>query len=165
MTGLDTIRESMAAYLGGQGVTAVTAWNTAARVRHPEPVVSVSIRACSGEQAGFGTYLGERYSDEKGTWEELYGKKVTVKLGLDLYASRESGESACAGALERLTGAIAGGGPDGLSILRFEAGELSFDEKNGLFRWPVEAECQAWLYAAAAENGVFTDFTVKGTRT
>ena len=85
-TGLEQIRQTMADYLCQQGVPAVTAWPAAPRQEWTEPVVVVSVRGCRAGSASFQDYLGERYDEASGRWEERYGKKAELTFGLDLYA-------------------------------------------------------------------------------
>ena len=72
-TGLEQIRQTMADYLCQQGVPAVTAWPAAPRQEWTEPVVVVSVRGCRAGSASFQDYLGERYDERSGRWEERYG--------------------------------------------------------------------------------------------
>ena len=83
------VREQMAAFLRQQGVDAVCAYPEERRNRRSGPVAAVSLRACQGGPGGFRDYLGERYDESTGQWQELYGRRVTLTFGLDLY-----GESA-----------------------------------------------------------------------
>ena len=109
--GLEAIRERMAEYLKGQGVAAVPAWPGAARERQDGPVTAVSLRRCQTGPAGFQDYLGERYNESTGLWEEWYGRQATLTFGLDLYApAREDGEALQA-AFDALAAALLAGGP------------------------------------------------------
>ena len=69
-TGLEAIRERMADYLTARGVRAVTAWPGEARPEQLEPAVVVSLRGCRVGPAGFQDYLGERYDEQTGLWED-----------------------------------------------------------------------------------------------
>ena len=162
MTGLDKIRESMTEFLVTQGLTAITAWPAEEKKRWDEPVVAVSVRACDGGPGGFQDYLGERYDEASGSWQELYGRKVRVVFGLDVYAPGESGAGGCQAAFDHLAGALSGAGPDGLRVKEISRGEVRFDQALGLFVCPAEAVCEAYLYAMAEEGGAFLDFVVKG---
>ena len=79
------VREQMAAFLRQQGVDAVCAYPEERRNRRSGPVAAVSLRACQGGPGGFRDYLGERYDESTGQWQELYGRRVTLTFGLDLY--------------------------------------------------------------------------------
>ena len=164
MAGLDDIRERMADYLNGNGVPAITAWPERPRAAARGAVAAVSLRSCEGESGGFRDYLGERWNETSGQWEELYGKRVTVTFGLDLWAGtgEQGGEEQIRRAFDRLAGALQSGGPDGLRIERLACGETDYDRTAGRWRCPVEAVCSAYLYAAAEEGGAFLDFWVKG---
>ena len=165
MNGLDTIRQAMTAFLTEQGVAAVTAWPDETRTRRDQAVAAVSLRRCEGGPSGFQDYLGERYNQEAGRWEELYGRRVKITFGLDLYAAQSSGGAAAIDkALDTLSAALNGPGPDGLNILEFSIGETQFREDSELYHCPVEAVCQARLYAVADEGGTFLDFEIRGER-
>lgn len=163
MKGLEELREATAAFLRGKGVPAVTAWENAPRVRRNGAVAVVSLRGCRGGPAGLQDYLGERFDPTTGRWEELYGKRAELTLGLDIYAPERLGESGCTALFAKLSEALADGGPEGLAVLRLSCGETGFVEREGLFRCRGEAVCQVYLYASADENGVFTDFRIRGT--
>ena len=76
------IRQAMADYLNGKGVRAITAWPDAPRAEGEEPVVVVSLRGCRAGPAGFQNYLGERFDEASGRWEERYGKRAELTFGL-----------------------------------------------------------------------------------
>ena len=165
MAGLDEIRERMAAFLTEQGLDAVTAGPERGRTKRARAAAAVSLRSCEGGPAGFQDYLGERYNLDTGRWEELYGRRVKITFGLDLYAARRSGGAAAIDqALDTLSAALNGPGPDGLNILEFSIGETQFREDSGLYHCPVEAVCQARLYAVADEGGTFLDFEIRGEK-
>ena len=162
MTELERIREAMTAFLKGEGVAALTAWPGEDLERPEGPVTAVSLRACQGGPGGFQDYLGERYDAGTGRWQELYGKRLQVTFGLDLYAPESAGAAGMQAAFDALAGALSGGGPPGLRVKEFSRGETSFDQALGLFHCPAEAVCTAYLYAVAEEGGAFLDFVVKG---
>lgn len=158
------IRERMAEYLQGQGIDAVSAFPAGGRARRSGVVAAVSLRACQGGPEGFRDYLGERYDPDSGAWQELYGRRVRLTFGLDLYAGRESGAAGIQRAYDRLAEAFQWEGPPGLALTELSCGETVFDAQAGLYRRPVEAVCQGYLYAVAQEGGAFLDFIVRGER-
>lgn len=164
MNGLEELRRALAAYLNGQGIEAVTAWESGGRTRRTGPAVAVSLRGCAGEPAGFQNYLGERFDQETGRWTELYGRRAELTFGLDIWGPRSGGEEACAALFSRVAQALALGGPEGLILRETSCGETAWDEAEGLFHCPARAVGTVFLQARAEENGAFTDFTVKGTR-
>ena len=77
-----TVRERMAEFLNRKGVEAVCAYPDGGRTRRDGAVAAVSVRACQGGPEGFRDYLGERYDEATGQWQELYGRRITLTLGL-----------------------------------------------------------------------------------
>ena len=152
---LDTVRERMAGFLRERGVAAVCAGPDRARPRPAGAVAAVSLRSCEGGPAGFRDYLGERWNRESGQWEELYGRRVKLTFGLDLYAARGAEAQA---AFDRVAAAIHQEGPDGLKVLAFSSGALEYVEEWRLFLCPAQAVCEGWLCAVAQEEGAFPDF-------
>ena len=165
MRGLEELRQALAEYLNACGVPAVPAWENGKRIRRDTAVSAVCLRSCEGGPAGFQDYLGEFWDEEKGLWTERYGRRAQLEFGLDIWAPRSGGESACAAHFARLAQTLALGGPDGLRFHEVSCGETVFDETEGLFHCPVKAVSTVFLQAALDESGAFTDFTVKGTRT
>lgn len=164
MTGLDGIRERMAEYLRAGGLEAVTAWPERARGQVTAPVAAVSLRRYEGGPSGFQDYLGERYNTECGRWEELYGKRIELVFGLDLYAGRGAGggENGLRAAFDTLAERLRRQGPEGLTVRELSAGETGYDQGSGLYHVEVEAVCLAYLYAVADEGGAFLDFEIRG---
>ena len=164
MNGLDRVRECMAEFLAGQGVEAITAWSDTSRKNADGAVCAVSLRKCQNLGAGFCDYRGERFNQDTGNWEELYGRRVRLTFGLDLYApaGHTAGESAIRAAFDTLSAALQSGGPVGLKLEEFSCRETGFDRAEGRYLCPVEAVYQAFLYAVADEGGTFLDFEVKG---
>ena len=160
--GLEAIRERMAEYLKGQGVAAVPAWPGAARERQDGPVTAVSLRRCQTGPAGFQDYLGERYNESTGLWEEWYGRQATLTFGLDLYAPARGDGEALQAAFDALAAALLAGGPPELPVQEFSCGETVYDREARLLKRPAEAVCQAYLGAAERPGGIFTDFELRG---
>ena len=157
--GLENIREQMVDYLKERGVQAFAAWPAGERPVQEGALVVVSLRGCQAGPAGFQHYLGERYDERTGLWQELYGRRVTLTFGLDLY-----GESAgeLQTAYDRMAEAFQWEGPAGLALRELSCGETEFDRAAGLYRRAVTAVCQGYLYAVADEGGTFLDFVVRG---
>lgn len=163
--GLDTLREDLAGFLRGKGLDAVTAWSNETRVRRIKPVVAVSLRAVQGGPAGLMDYLGERLDPDSGRWEELYGKRAKLTFGLDIYAPASAGEAGCAAAFARLSDALTGCKPAGLTVQELSCGETAFDQAAGLLHCPAQMTCQVFLFAKSLDNGQFSDFEVRGSQT
>lgn len=161
-TELDALRTYMADLLRTKGVEAMEAWPREGRPRLTDVVAAVSIRSCKAEPGAFWEYLGEELDPDTGTWRERYGRRLEVVFGLDLYAPGEGGGGVCQEGFEALAGALNAGGSGGLRVRSLSRGEVSYDQDLDVLKCPVEALCQAYLYAAAQESGSFTDFVVKG---
>lgn len=153
--GLEQIREGLTAHLNGKGIRAVSAWSGTARTFPCGPVAAVSLRGCRWGPAGFQDYLGERYDPEAGRWEELYGRRVKLTFGLDLYGERAQGDQALQAAFDALAGALHREGPPGMRLLELSCGETEYDQGGQLLRRPVEAVYEACLYAAAEPGRPF----------
>lgn len=161
MKGLQELRQALADYLCRQGLEAVTAWGPEKRQRPGGAVAAVSLRGLESGPPGFQDYLGERYDAESGRWEELYGKRVELTFGLDLYAA--TAEKIQAG-LDVLSLALGQGGPGGMKPAGFSAGETVYQEKSGRYFCPVQAKFYAWATAVSREDGAFLDFEVRGEK-
>lgn len=160
--GLEGIRQAMAGYLNGKGVRAITAWPDAPRAEGEEPVVVVSLRGCRAGAASFQNYLGDRFDQETGRWEERYGKKAELTFGLDIYAPEKGDGNTVQAAFDALAGALVLGGPDGMDLLEFSCGQTVQDPESRRLKRPVEAVCTAWLCAVADQGGGFIDFNLRG---
>lgn len=160
--GLEHIRQVMAEFLRERGVQAVTAWPGSLRQEREEPVVVVSVRGCKAGPAGFQDYLGERYDERTGRWEERYGKRAELTFGLDIYAPERGGGEAVQAAFDALAGALILGGPPGLDLQEFSCGQTVRDPESRRLKRPVEAVCTAWLCAVTDVGGAFVDFELRG---
>lgn len=166
MAGLDEIRERMAVFLRESGLEAMTAWSRETHRKVARTVAAVSLKSVEGGPAGFQDYLGERYNREAGRWEELYGRRVRLTLGLDLYAGRGpgGGEEGIRRAFDMMAERLRGQGPAGLRVTELSAGETGYDQMLDLYQARVEAVCEAYLYAVADEGGAFLDFEIRGEK-
>ena len=114
--GLEKISQEMAKYLSGRGVPAVTAFPAAPRREETQPVAVVSLRGCKAASSGFQNYLGERYQEETGRWEERYGHRAELTFGLDLYAPERGDGEALQKAFDTLAGVLLLDGPEGMEL-------------------------------------------------
>ena len=160
--GLESVRQVMADYLCARGVPAVTAWTESRRQEREEPVVVVSIRGCKAGAASFQDYLGERYEEQTGRWEERYGRRAELTFGLDIYAPEKGDGDCLQAAFDALAGVLILGGPAGLDLQEFSCGQTVRDGESRRLRRPVEAVCTAWLCAVTNADGAFTDFELRG---
>ena len=164
MTCLEDLRQRLVDYLNNGGVPSVAAWEKEERVSRDGAISAVSLRGCTGGPAGFQDYMGEFWEEEKGCWVERYGRRAELTFGLDVWAPRSGGEAACATLFSRIAQVLTLGGPEGMRLKEISCGETEFDEREGLFHCSVRAVGTVFLRAKTDESGMFTDFTVKGTR-
>lgn len=160
--GLEGVCREMADYLNSRGVPAVTAWPMEARRELKQTVAVVSLRGCRVEPSGLQNYLGDRYDREPGRWEERYGRKARITLGLDLYAPEKGDGAALQAAFDALAEALLLGEPEGLTVEEFSCGQTARDGESRRLKRPVEAVCTAWLSAVQHLDGGFTDFELRG---
>lgn len=160
--GLEKIRQTMADYLNEQGVPAVTAWPMAARKGLEEAVVVVSLRGCRAGPAGFQNYLGDRFDERTGRWEERYGRKAELTFGLDIYAPEGKDGEAVQAAFDSLAGALLLGGPEGLDLQEISCGQTVREADSRRLKRPAEAVCTAYLCAVSNAGGAFTDLELRG---
>ena len=107
---------------------------------------------------------------------EAYLKRVRDSITMDWFkideevldrvrnALPQAGEAALQTALDILTQACAGAGPEGLAIQEFSSGETAYDGDSRLLRKPAQAVCTAYLYAITEADGTFLDFEIRGER-
>ncbi len=160
--GLDDIRGAIASHLREAGLEAVTAWEGGVRLEGDCPVVAVSLRKCAVGEGGFANYLGEQWNGDTGLWEAVYGRRVSLTLGLDLYASVAVGAGAVETAFGHLVTALTETPMEGMNVEAISCGEIGYDEGERLLKQTAEAECALYLYAVSAEGDSFLDFKVKG---
>lgn len=160
MKGLDRLREGVAEFLRKEGIDAVTAWDGDERIRRRAAVVAVSLRGVQSGPAGLQNYLGERFNRQTGRWEELYGKRAELTLGLDIYGPEALGEGGCTALFAKLSEVLADGRPEGLNVRELTCAQTQYLAEQRRFCCPVQAKCGVYLCASIDEKGEFTDFTV-----
>ena len=122
-----------------------------------KPLVCVGVKSCGVRSSGLGDYLGTGLVD--GREQELYGYRLELTLGLDIF-SGSAGElqAACQKLNDRITGL-----PKGFKRKVLTMGKISWDGETELFTCPCSLSCQAFLTRAGeADTGEFTDFNLKG---
>ena len=162
MDRLDEVLELLKEALLDQGMPAVVlAQAPGEKADYSAPVLALRLKSCSYSPGAFLDYLGLRLDSESQAWRELYGKRLDLCLGLDIYAPREQGGSACGGLFGQLCSAL-GALPAGLKAKDLRCGAVKFDEGLGMFCCPAELDCSAYLCAEKDEESLFQDFRLRG---
>ena len=156
------IPAAVADFLTGRGIPVRMGWSGAERGEITAPLVLVTLRSYETLAGGFAHYLGERYNEDAAAWEECYGRKAAVELGLDLIAPEKCTQEQLGSLLEQLAGVLAVEGPEGLRVEALSCGEILWDEKQRCLRQKVTAGCTAWLLAVGREEAEFLDFELRG---
>ena len=154
---LDTVLDAVTAMLKNAGVTAVREYPGEILERPAAPTVCVGVKSGKSLPAGMGDYLGTE--NVNGAVREVYGTKLELVVGLDVYSPEAAG---CAACFESISSAFAAP-PDGLKLRALVCGETEPDEVTELFRCRCEAHCLAVLTRTVSEDGAeFTDFVLRG---
>lgn len=153
---------ALANWLSERGIPALTGWSGEKRGDMTAPAAVVTVREFTAGHAGFADYLGERYNGEKAVWEELYGKRVQVTLGLDLYAPERGSEGELQTLLEQIVRALSLESPAGLQVGEIACGETKWDEAQRRLKRQTSVQCTLWLQAVCTEIGEFLDFELQG---
>ena len=159
--GTQQLCQAMVAYLPSCGVLAGTPFPQTLR-KEEGPVAVVSLLGCQAKSAGFQDYLGERFNEQTGQWEELFGKKADITFGLDLYATQQGDGQQLQTAFDQLAGALILGGPQGMRVEEFSCGQTEYDGESRRLRRPVQAVCTVYLSAVEESGGEFVDFELRG---
>ena len=113
------------------------------------------------EPSGLGNYLGDRFDPDTGRWEERYGRRAKITLGLDLYAPEKGDGALLQAAFDALAEALLLGEPEGLAVEEFSCGQTVRDGESRRLKRPADAVCTAWLSAGTDAGGAFTDFDLE----
>lgn len=158
---LDAVLDEVVAALKAAGVSAFRAFPEAAETGG----VSVGVESYAVNGAGLGDYLGTRTASGGAGEKELYGKRLALTLGFEVFVpfGGSGGAAGCDRAADKLRDALAAL-PEGLHALEMDCGEVSADEVLGAYRCRCAAKCLAFL-VAETDGGEpeFADFKLKGT--
>ncbi len=153
---------AVARRLREQGLEVRTGWSGAARQKLTGTAVIVTVRGMEALPGAFAQYLGEGFDEVTGRWREIYGRRIALELGLDLYAPEEAGQEELAAALERLTQALSADCPAGLRLEKLSCGEVDWEKDQRALRQEVTARFGVWLEARTEDGAEFLDFELRG---
>ena len=129
----------VAAWLKERGLPARSGWSGREREELKFPIALVTLRRCDAVSGGFQEYLGEVYNEDTGAWEEFYGKKLELELGLDLYAPEGEAGEALQGLAEKLVQALTLENPDGLRVGEITCGGIAWDKDQRCLKQEITA--------------------------
>lgn len=158
-------RTAVTRQLQRAGVDAVEAMEPDRAPRRRSPAAAVALAGVACGAGGFQDYLGTERDPDTGGQREVFGREAELTLGLDVFAPRDAGASACRETAEQAANELLFRGAAGLPVTGLTAGETEFLEREGLYRLRVRCRCRAWLAARSGgeDSGTLTDFEVRGT--
>lgn len=162
---LESVVSPIVEALGGAGLDAVRAYPRHSLCPGGGTLVCVSVLEARSAPAGLGAYLGMGTDPVTGLSEELYGARCELELALDIYAAAEAGDAGaecmrCAGLISGALRAL----PEGIKISSLSFGAMAPDARTGRFLCRGVLAATAYFIARGAdEDGVFTDFILKGS--
>lgn len=161
---LDAVLEAIVGTLKEAGVFAFRAFPEAAEKLPAAGGVSISVESYRVNSSGLSDYLGIKTAGGGTGEREVFGRRLALKLGMEVFVPFGCGGSAaCEQATERLREALTKL-PSGVRLLEMHCGEVNADEEAGAYRCKCRAECLAFLVAESdGETPEFTDFKLKGT--
>ena len=163
MTALQQVKTAVVDALEGAGLSAMSAYSEEQLKKYTTAVTTVGLREMRVTESGAMEYLGERYDAVQGTMLEVYGKKLTLSLSLDVYAPRTLGAEGCEEAAEEITRVMMSALPSGLRVRELSWEKTEWDKTYGMFRLSAQAAYEAYFVAETAEEtAVFTDFILRG---
>ncbi len=162
---LQAIETAVLALLTEAGIHAVGVFPAGGMTRITRPVTAVALKTVDAGRAAFCQYLGQRWNETAGEWEELYGKQVKLVFTLDIFSPRldEGGAARCRTVFDEIAAVLLSAAPAGLRVNGFSCGATSFDKTMDAFRCRAEVPCTAYLCAASAdEDATLLDFELRG---
>ncbi len=156
----DTVIGAVVDLLTAAGIAAGREYAGQAGEAFGAPAVRVGVKKSTLRSAGCGDYLG--VDSTGGTETELYGCRLELTLGFDVFApDARSGEQCWEAVCAALQNA-----PAGLKIRALSLGGAGYDPATERVLCRGEAECMAYLIRTAPEDGgAFTDFILRGVLT
>ena len=163
MTALQQVKAAVVDALESAGLTAMSAYSEEQLKKYTTAVTAVGLREMRLTESGVMEYLGEKYDAVRDATLEVYGKKMTLALSLDVYAPRTLGAEGCEEAAEKITQVMMSALPSGLRVKELRWENTEWDKTYGMFRLSAQAAYEAYFVAETAEEtAVFTDFILRG---
>lgn len=147
----------------GQVAASISDMPGGKKYRFTTPVVSVGLAGSSGMSAGFLGYIGTEYDADTDTYSEIYGKRLELKLSLDIRTpAGDLGGDECIAVFSQIVNLLEDLG-SGIKVREYSCGDVSYDKNLDMYCCRAEVSCTAFLYAKKSDDSTeFTDFTLKG---
>lgn len=160
---LETIIQALLNTLSKAGIRCVSQYPMDALEPENGAVVCVGVKSSRLLSSGAGEYLGIREA-ESGNRSEVFGFRLELNLGLDIFAPDEEGEGAlgCVSMFSLISDALYEL-PSGLKNRELVCGAPKPDGLTEMYHCPCELRCAAYLVCEADdETGEFADFVLRG---
>ena len=148
----DGIIDSIVSALTAERINAVRKF-PADKLERDNPIVCAALKTIEITASGLGNYIG--LCRENGEIKEMYGSRAELALSLEIFSPTPD----CNVFLTQLIKKL--GSVEALSIKSFDAGEVSFDTRSGMFRCECIAKGSACLVRELADSDV-SDFKLEG---
>ena len=142
---LDSICDSIVDALTSAGINAVRKFPSQ-KLERNEQIVCVSLKSAVITASGLGNYIGFCWED--GVLKEMYGSKAELKMSLEIFSPTPD----CGELRDSLSGQL--GSITSMSVKSFEAGEVSFDSRSGMFRCECLAEASCCLVRSLVDSNL-----------
>ena len=163
--GLTLVRRYLAKRLEDAGIPTVQAWEKVTLPALTACAAVLGVEESESAPAALWDYLGLALEEESGQTVERYGRRLALRISIDLYAPRNQAP-ACEEALERLEELLLEQLCAGLRVEKLQRGEMRFDSASGYLKCRCSAHCTAYFTASRAdEAATLTDFELKGVVT
>lgn len=164
MAELESVISIVCQTLSDGGVSAVISQNPfGGKKRHNSPIVTVGLKAGAAVSCGFAEYLGTRYDPNADKYNEIYGKKMDVSLGLSLWSPKTEnfGHEKCLILFSQVADALKCL-PASLKVKELSCSETHYDAITEMFCCEAELKLSAFLTAESTDDSQFLDFKLKG---
>ena len=164
MTAVKQVKRAVAAAIAAAGGAAEESYSAEKFKMSESAVTAVGVRETVIEPGGGLEYLGRRTDEGTQGVREVYGRRMALKLSMDVFAPRALGADGCEEAAERVMQALMTALPEGLKLRELHLGQTEWDKVTGMFRLRASAAYEAYFLCEMVEDEtVFTDFVLKGT--
>lgn len=161
---IDTVLNTVVSLFQHAGLHAKRQYSAEPFRRESGCVVCVGLKSSKRLNSGYGEYLGIRTNENTQEISELYGFRLELSLGIDIFSpfGETFGAEGCRSYLDKVLDALSMS-PSGLMVKAISAGEVKPDREAEMLRCTVKLDCEAYLIGESnGETPEFTSFVLKG---